>query len=494
MTNRNRIHIADWELEREQPYAYWLMCAPIGDATKSRLLLRFGRPSGVFEASEKALLDSTLSIGKKERWIAYIKERKEENTKREYEELQTKGILFYPEYHPHYPVKLLSIPARPFGIFVKGKLPDVRQRSLAIVGARDCSEYGQYVARHFAEKMAQNGVAVISGLARGIDGIAQRAAMEAGGESFGVLGCGADICYPKSNEKLYRMCMERGGILSTYLPGTPPTPNLFPPRNRIISGLSDGILIIEAREKSGTIITADLALEQGKDVFVIPGRVTDRLSDGCNSLIRQGASLIQSPEQLLEELNIGYGKVPVTGYEEEEDPCEQGKKGGKTGLVICGSGADSGKAGFDMDGGRSDGGNAGFDTDGGRSDGEKAGFDTDDGKSDNGKVGFNVYGGKPDNGNSAQRIGDNADDCMGQSDNRETFSQFTLEEQAFLQLFDLELLSIEQIRRKMVASSFLKNITLPQTMEMLMKFVIMGQLRAEGGYYAKMMSGIGDKK
>lgn len=424
MTNRNRIHIADWELEREQPYAYWLMCAPIGDATKSRLLLRFGRPSGVFEASEKALLDSTLSIGKKERWIAYIKERKEENAKREYEKLQTKGILFYPEYHSHYPAKLLSIPARPFGIFVKGKLPDVRQRSLAIVGARDCSEYGQYVARHFAEKMAQNGVAVISGLARGIDGIAQRAAMEAGGESFGVLGCGADICYPKSNEKLYRMCMERGGILSTYLPGTPPTPNLFPPRNRIISGLSDGILIIEAREKSGTIITADLALEQGKDVFVIPGRVTDRLSDGCNSLIRQGASLIQSPEQLLEELNIGYGKACVTGYEEEENPYEQGKEGG----------------------------------------------------------------------NSAQRVAYKADDCIGQSDNRETFSQFTLEEQAFLLLFDLELLSIEQIRRKMVASSFLKNITLPQTMEMLMKFVIMGQLRAEGGYYAKMMSGIGDKK
>lgn len=424
MTNRNRIHIADWELEREQPYAYWLMCAPIGDATKSRLLLRFGRPSGVFETSEKALLDSTLSIGKKERWIAYIKERKEENAKREYEELQTKGILFYPEYHPFYPVKLRSIPARPFGIFVKGKLPDIRQRSLAIVGARDCSEYGQYVARHFAEKMAQNGVAVISGLARGIDGIAQRAAMEAGGESFGVLGCGADICYPKSNEKLYRMCMERGGILSTYLPGTPPTPNLFPPRNRIISGLSDGILIIEAREKSGTIITADLALEQGKDVFVIPGRVTDRLSDGCNSLIRQGASLIQSPEQLLEELNIGYGKVCVTGYEKEENPYEQGKEGG----------------------------------------------------------------------NSAQRVAYKADDCIGQSDNRETFSQFTLEEQAFLQLFDLELLSIEQIRRKMVASSFLKNITLPQTMEMLMKFVIMGQLRAEGGYYAKMMSGIGDKK
>lgn len=457
MTNRNRIHIADWEIEREQSYAYWLMCAPIGDSAKSRLLLRFGRPSGVFEASEKALLDSNLSIGKKERWIAYIKERQEENVKREYEELQIKGILFYPEYHPHYPAKLLSIPVRPFGIFVKGKLPDVRQRSLAIVGARDCSEYGQYVARHFAEKMAQNGVAVISGLARGIDGIAQRAAMEAGGESFGVLGSGADICYPKSNEKLYRMCMERGGILSTYLPGTPPTPNLFPPRNRIISGLSDGILIIEAREKSGTIITADLALEQGKDVFVIPGRVTDRLSDGCNSLIRQGASLIQSPEQLLEELHIGYGKVPVTGYEEEENPYEQGKESGKAGLVICGSGAERGKTGPNTDGGRSD-------------------------------------GGKQDNGNSAQRVGDNADNCMGQSDNRETFSQFTLEEQAFLQLFDLELLSIEQIRRKMVVNSFLKNITLPQTMEMLMKFVIMGQLRAEGGYYAKMMSGIGDKK
>ena len=319
--------------------------------------------------------------------------------------------------------------------------------------------------------MAQNGVAVISGLARGIDGIAQRAAMEAGGESFGVLGSGADICYPKSNEKLYRMCMERGGILSTYLPGTPPTPNLFPPRNRIISGLSDGILIIEAREKSGTIITADLALEQGKDVFVIPGRVTDRLSDGCNSLIRQGASLIQSPERLLEELHIGYGKVPVTGYEEEENPYEQGKESGKSGVVICGSGEESGKAGLVICGSGAESGKTGPNTDGGRSD-----------------------GGKQDNGNSAQRVGDNADNCMGQSDNREIFYQFTLEEQAFLQLFDLELLSIGQIRRKMVANSFLKNITLPQTMEMLMKFVIMGQLRAEGGYYAKMMSGIGDKK
>ncbi len=421
---KNRIHVADWEIEREQPYAYWLMCAPIGDAVKSRLLLQFGRPGAVFEASEKALLDSTLSIGKKEKWIAYIKERNEKNIKREYEGLQIKGILFYPEYHPLFPAKLHSIPARPFGIFVKGKLPDIRQRSLAIVGARDCSEYGQYVAKHFAEKMAQNGVAVISGLARGIDGIAQRAAIEAGGESFGVLGCGADICYPKSNEKLYRMCMEHGGILSTYLPGTPPTPNLFPPRNRIISGLSDGILIIEAREKSGTIITADLALEQGRDVFVIPGRVTDRLSDGCNSLIRQGASLIQSPEQLLEELYIGYGKTSALGYEDEENSYELANE----------------------------------------------------------------------NGNSVQRAVDNTDDCIGQSNNRETFSQFTLAEQAFLRLFDLELLSIEQIRRKMVANSFLKNITLPQTMEMLMKFVIMGQLRAEGGYYAKMMRGIGDKR
>ncbi len=427
MKNRNRIHVADWEIEREQPYAYWLMCAPIGDTVKSRLLLQFGRPGAVFEASEKVLLDSTLSIGKKEKWIAYIKERNEKNIRREYEGLQTKGILFYPEYHPFFPAKLLSIPARPFGIFVKGKLPDIRQRSLAIVGARDCSEYGQYVAKYFAEKMAQNGVAVISGLARGIDGIAQRAAMEAGGESFGVLGCGADICYPKSNEKWYRMCMEHGGILSTYLPGTPPTPNLFPPRNRIISGLSDGILIIEAREKSGTIITADLALEQGRDVFVIPGRVTDRLSDGCNSLIRQGAALIQSPEQLLEELHIGYEKMSALGDEEEENSYEMANESGIAGLTMCGRGAD------------------------------------------------------------------NPDDCTGQSDDRGTFSQFTLAEQAFLQLFDLKLLSIEQIRRKMVANSFLKNITLPQTMEMLMKFVIMGQLRAEGGYYAKMMRGIGDK-
>ena len=412
MTNRNRIHIADWEIEKEQSYAYWLMCAPIGDSAKSRLLLRWGCPSEVFRAPKKALEEGICAPGRRvnsEKWSTYLAARAEDAVKRAYEELTAKGIFFYPEYHPLYPEKLRAIPSRPFGLFVKGRLPAPEKRSLAIVGARDCSEYGRYVAGYFAKKLAQSGVSVISGLARGIDGIAQRAAIEAGGESFGVLGCGVDICYPKSNEGLYRMCEECGGIVSSYLPGTPPAPGLFPPRNRIISGLSDGILIIEAREKSGTIITADLALEQGKDVFVIPGRVTDRLSDGCNGLIRQGASLIQSPEQLLEELHIGYGKVPVTGYE-EENLYEQGKEIGKV-----------------------------------------------------------------------------------QSDNREIFSQFTLEEQAFLQLFDLELLSIEQIRRKMVANSFLKNITLPQTMEMLMKFVIMGQLRAEGGYYAKMMSGIGDK-
>ena len=150
--------------------------------------------------------------------------------------------------------------------------------------------------------MGSRGIQVISGMARGIDGISQNAALKAGGSSYGVMGCGVDICYPKSNQIVYDTLLKQGGVLSSYPPGTTPQANLFPPRNRIVSGLADVLVVIEARQRSGTSITVEMALEQGREIYAVPGRITDRLSDGCNKMIKEGAHVFLSPEDFLLDL------------------------------------------------------------------------------------------------------------------------------------------------------------------------------------------------
>lgn len=204
---------------------------------------------------------------------------------------------------PDFPQKLAGIPDPPFGIFYKGELPGEKTPALAIIGARKCSEYGKCMAENFAGNLAKRGVNIISGMALGIDGISQKAAIKAGGRSYGVLGCGVDVVYPKANETLYKQLAENGGILSEYPPGMEPRPILFPPRNRIISALSDAVLVVEAREKSGTLITVDMALEQGREVYAIPGRCTDSLSTGCNRLLRQGAGIAMAPQDIIEDMH-----------------------------------------------------------------------------------------------------------------------------------------------------------------------------------------------
>lgn len=195
----------------------------------------------------------------------------------------------------------------------KAALPGIDSPAAAVIGARFASGYGREQARRFSYRMASRGITIISGMARGIDGIAQTAALDAGGRSCAVLGCGVDICYPEENRPLYDRLLQQGGILSEYPPGTPPEARLFPLRNRIISGLSDAVLVIEARRKSGTLITVDMALEQGRDVFALPGRVSDSLSDGCNRLIRQGAAPATCPEDLLEYFFGTNDPVPGAG-------------------------------------------------------------------------------------------------------------------------------------------------------------------------------------
>lgn len=201
-----------------------------------------------------------------------------------------------------YPEKLMPYRDRPEVLFYKGRLPDKDKPIVAMVGARACSNYGRTMAKKIAGELAYNNVQIISGMARGIDTYSQLGAVEAGGATFAVLGCGVDICYPTENIELYENIIKTGGIISEYPPGDKPLAWHFPMRNRIISGLSDKVVVVEAKEKSGSLITVEWALEQGKDVMAVPGRVDDKLSEGCNRLIRSGAGLVRNAKDVLEEL------------------------------------------------------------------------------------------------------------------------------------------------------------------------------------------------
>jgi DNA processing protein len=194
----------------------------------------------------------------------------------------------------------------PAGLFVRGsaELGLLAEPSVAIVGARGCSSYGAHVARALGRELAAAGVVVVSGLARGVDGEAHRGALEAGGRTVGVLGCGIDRDYPATHRELTARMLESGLAVSEYAPGVEPAPWRFPARNRIVAGLALAVVVVEARERSGALITADFALEEGREVFAVPGEITSALSRGTNALLRLGASPLTCSGDVLEALGV----------------------------------------------------------------------------------------------------------------------------------------------------------------------------------------------
>lgn len=233
------------------------------------------------------------------------------------ENLEKYGIRLITYSDEEYPEKLKYIFDPPALLYVKGSLPQTEQLAIAMVGSRKCTEYGKKVARELAAELAGNGCLVISGLARGIDAASHEGALRGGGPTAAVLGCGVDKIYPRENKNLYQQILEqRASCILSELPlGSEPLKHHFPLRNRIISGLCDGLVVVEAAIKSGALITAELALEQGKEIFAVPGPITSALSAGTHKLIKDGAKITTNAEDILEE----FGQLCLFKEEKVQD-------------------------------------------------------------------------------------------------------------------------------------------------------------------------------
>lgn len=301
----------------EKEYWYYMSkIEGIGTIKKRELIDYFGAPKEIYQASEKELMESSVKYCKNaKKAIEHIlKNREEEQIYKELLELEQNNIQFIHRMSEKYPEKLKQLYDYPCGLFVKGKLPKEEKITVAVVGARNCSIYGKEIALYFSKELAKAGIQIVSGMARGIDSYAHQGSLSVGETTYAVLGTGVDVCYPKENNNLYVGIEKQGGIISEFLPGEAALPFHFPMRNRIISGLSDGVLVIEAKEKSGSLITVDQALEQGKDIFVIPGRIGDKLSEGCNRLIKQGGILVTEPYDILDF----YGEKVKKAYKKQK--------------------------------------------------------------------------------------------------------------------------------------------------------------------------------
>ncbi len=294
-------------------YLYWfaLKAIPhVGNVTFRRLVERFASPENVFRASAEELAsvrgvhpDSASSIRNRD-CLA--------EAEREWRAVTRAGADIITFLSPQYPKALLQISDHPPYLYVKGALHG-EEPAIAIVGSRRASGYGMTTAEKFARELSAHRVAIVSGMARGIDTASHIGALKADGRSIGILGCGIDVIYPKENSRLFSGISAKGALVSEFPMGTEPRPENFPRRNRIISGISMGVLVVEASENSGSLITAQYALEQGREVFAVPGNINYGSSRGTNRLIKQGAKLVERVEDILEELpwSSANGSIPL---------------------------------------------------------------------------------------------------------------------------------------------------------------------------------------
>lgn len=226
-----------------------------------------------------------------------------------------KGISFITIDSYQYPQMLKNIFDPPSILYVRGHLHDEDfDMSVGVVGARRCSEYGKKAGFTISKELAEEGITIVSGMARGIDAEAHKGAIAGGGRTIAVLGSGVDVCYPKEHQRLMSEILNQGAVISEFSPGVQPRPGHFPLRNRIISGLSCGLVVIEAAKKSGSLITADQGLEQGKDIYALPGSIYSKLSEGTNHLISQGARILTSSNDILKDFGINNDKK-VSDYQ-----------------------------------------------------------------------------------------------------------------------------------------------------------------------------------
>jgi DNA processing protein len=279
----------------------------LGNVGFRNLLSRFGTPDSVFRAPIRELAE--VEGVRTETAARIVKRHYSAEPAWVLKEVERQGarVVYFED--PEYPFALKEIHDPPMVLYVKGReIPD-KITFVAVVGSRNPTPYGLKAAESIGQGLARRGQGVVSGMAKGIDAAAHWGCLASEGFTVAVLGTGIDVIYPESNVKLHEKIAEKGAVITEFPPGTPPEPRNFPIRNRVISGLSRAVVVVEATMKSGSLITAAVALEQGRDVFAVPGSVASFKSTGCHYLIKQGARLVENADDILEELGLHFARA-----------------------------------------------------------------------------------------------------------------------------------------------------------------------------------------
>lgn len=285
---------------------YWLgfnLVQHVGSVSIQHLLAFFGNLQDAWEASEHDLEAAQLN---KPAIRSLKTARSQLDLQAEMQRVQAVGAKLITLVDDTYPNNLRSIPDPPPLLYVKGELLPTDMRALGVVGTRKMTRYGHDATEYTTTWLAKQGITIVSGMADGVDAVAHQSAIDVGGRTIAIFGCGIDVIYPSHHEELAEQIQQHGALISEFPLGVPPTGANFPRRNRIISGLSLGVLVAEAPERSGALITAETALEQGREVFAIPSNIFNSSGGGCNRLIQDGAKLVMHPRDILDELDISH--------------------------------------------------------------------------------------------------------------------------------------------------------------------------------------------